>query len=70
MRVFCPDCGEKISLDLEVVAEGDTMECAKCGVDLILVMKGGKFSLETAFGPSFDDLEEEDLDELDYDEDY
>jgi len=60
MRVKCPDCREKIEVDVNEYEEGDCIDCPECGLDLILEVKGGKFSATTEKAKYYDeDLEEE-----------
>jgi alpha-aminoadipate carrier protein LysW len=37
MAVVCPECDTPISIDLDEVEEGETVECDECGLELEIV---------------------------------
>jgi alpha-aminoadipate carrier protein LysW len=37
MAVVCPECDNPISIDPDEVEEGETVECAECGLELEVV---------------------------------
>jgi len=57
-KAFCPDCSQKISIDLELYDDGDELQCPKCDVDLVLVKQGKKVILKSG-NEGFESFEEE-----------
>jgi len=37
MAVVCPECDNPLDIDVDVVEEGETLQCDECGVDLEIV---------------------------------
>lgn len=57
-KAFCPDCSQKISVDMELYDDGDELQCPKCDADLILVKQGKKVVLKSG-NEGFKAFEEE-----------
>ena len=37
MAVVCPECDNPITVDVDEVEEGETVQCDECGIDLEIV---------------------------------
>lgn len=37
MAVVCPECDNPITVDVDEVEEGETLQCDECGIDLEVV---------------------------------
>lgn len=37
MAVVCPECDNPITVDVDEVEEGETVQCDECGIDLEVV---------------------------------
>ncbi|MBI5553576.1 MAG: hypothetical protein HY917_02435 [Candidatus Diapherotrites archaeon] len=70
MKTKCPNCREKVELDVNRFEEGDDFECPECGANYLIGVKGGKLNLVSEKEKYFeeDEFGAEDEEESSYDD--
>ena len=59
MKVKCPECEERIDLDVNEFDQGDPVECPECSAELIVFIKKGRLAVKTPKADYYDsELEE------------